>query len=36
MCDSRFHTEVLKELLENDDKFGFIIMDGSGALFGVL
>lgn len=36
MCDSRFHTEVLKDLLENDDKFGFIIMDGSGALFGVL
>lgn len=36
MCDSRFHTEALAELLENDDKFGFIIMDGQGALFGTL
>jgi len=26
----------LNELLESDDKFGFIIMDGSGALFGTL
>lgn len=36
MCDSRFHTEALSELLENDDKFGFIVMDGSGALFGTV
>jgi len=26
----------LTELLENDEKFGFIIMDGNGALFGTL
>jgi hypothetical protein len=26
----------LNELLESDDKFGFIIMDGNGALFGTL
>ena len=26
MCDSRFHVEALEELLENDSKWGFIIM----------
>jgi len=36
LCDNKFHTEPLNELLESDDKFGFIIMDGSGALFGTL
>jgi len=35
-CDSRFHTEALAELLESDDKYGFLIMDGNGALFGTL
>jgi len=36
LCDNKFHVEALKELLESDDKFGFIIMDGSGCLFGTL
>jgi peptide subunit release factor 1 (eRF1) len=27
------YTEALNELLESDDKFGFIVMDGNGALF---
>ncbi|ORZ41215.1 eukaryotic translation termination factor 1 [Catenaria anguillulae PL171] len=36
MCDNKFHTEPLAELLESDAKFGFIIMDGNGALFGTL
>lgn len=36
MCDNRFHTEALHALLESDRKFGFIVMDGSGALFGTL
>jgi peptide chain release factor subunit 1 len=36
LCDSRFHTEPLNELLESDQKFGFIIMDGSGTLYGTL
>ncbi|KAK2962414.1 putative Eukaryotic peptide chain release factor subunit 1-1 [Blattamonas nauphoetae] len=36
LCDSKFHTEPLQFLLESDDKFGFIIMDGNGALFGTL
>ncbi|ODV87843.1 hypothetical protein CANARDRAFT_5156 [[Candida] arabinofermentans NRRL YB-2248] len=35
-CDSKFRTEALSELLESDDRFGFIVMDGNGALFGVL
>ena len=34
MCDNKFHTEVLSELLQPDDKFGFIVMDGQGTLFG--
>merc|ERR1719310_2159910 len=36
LCDNKFHTEALQELLESDDKFGFIIMDGNGSLFGTL
>jgi len=35
-CDSVFHTEELKYLLTDNDKFGFLIMDGSGSLFGVV
>jgi peptide chain release factor subunit 1 len=33
-CDSVFHTDELKGLLTDNDKFGFLIMDGSGSLFG--
>ncbi|KAI9030359.1 peptide chain release factor eRF/aRF subunit 1 [Hyaloraphidium curvatum] len=36
LCDNKFHTEALAELLESDSKFGFIIMDGNGTLFGTL
>ncbi|EGB04531.1 hypothetical protein AURANDRAFT_32373 [Aureococcus anophagefferens] len=36
LCDNKFHTEALDELLEDDDKFGFIIMDGNGSLYGTL
>lgn len=36
LCDNKFHTEALTALLEDDSKFGFIIMDGNGALFGTL
>ncbi|SCU90642.1 LADA_0F05490g1_1 [Lachancea dasiensis] len=36
LCDNKFHTDVLSELLEADDKFGFIVMDGQGSLFGLL
>eukprot|EP00814_Leptocylindrus_danicus_P007661 CAMPEP_0116040520 /NCGR_PEP_ID=MMETSP0321-20121206/24414_1 /TAXON_ID=163516 /ORGANISM="Leptocylindrus danicus var. danicus, Strain B650" /LENGTH=461 /DNA_ID=CAMNT_0003520363 /DNA_START=28 /DNA_END=1413 /DNA_ORIENTATION=- len=35
LCDNKFHTEDLDELLSDDDEsFGFIIMDGNGALYG--
>ncbi|GMM49933.1 translation termination factor eRF1 [Starmerella bacillaris] len=36
LCDSKFHVEALAELMESDDRFGFIVMDGNGALFGTL
>ncbi|KAL0009350.1 hypothetical protein SO802_010852 [Lithocarpus litseifolius] len=36
LCDDKFHTEVLNELLESDDKFGFIVMDGNGTIVGTL
>jgi len=36
MCDNKFHTEALGNLLQSDEKFGFIIMDGNGTLFGVM
>mmetsp|Transcript_98766 Transcript_98766/g.247552 ORF Transcript_98766/g.247552 Transcript_98766/m.247552 type:complete len:439 (+) Transcript_98766:88-1404(+) len=36
LCDNKFHTEDLAQLLESDDKFGFLIMDGNGALYGTL
>merc|ERR1719187_2331096 len=36
LCDNKFHTEALTALLEDDNKFGFIVMDGNGALFGTL
>ncbi|XP_041476759.1 eukaryotic peptide chain release factor subunit 1 [Lytechinus variegatus] len=36
LCDNKFHTEALMALLADDNKFGFIVMDGNGALFGTL
>lgn len=36
LCDNKFHTEALNELLEDDDVFGFMVMDGNGCLFGTL
>jgi peptide chain release factor subunit 1 len=36
LCDNKFHTESLKQLLESDERFGFIVMDGNGCLYGVL
>ena len=35
-CDNIFHTDELKTLLEDNDKFGFLIMDGKGSIFGTL
>lgn len=36
LCDNKFHVEPLNELLESDEKFGFIVVDGSGCLLGTL
>jgi len=36
LCDNKFHTEALSELLEADNKYGFIVMDGNGCLYGTL
>ncbi|KAH8739115.1 Erf1 eukaryotic translation termination factor 1 [Cryptosporidium ryanae] len=36
LCDNKFHVDALKELLETDDKFGFIVVDGNGALYGIV
>ena len=35
-CQNSFETTILKYLLEDDEKFGFIIVDGNGALFASL
>jgi len=35
-CDSVFHTEEIRRLLEDNDRFGFIIMDGNGSLYGTV
>jgi len=33
-CDSRFHTDILREMIENDGlEYGFIVLDGKEALF---
>lgn len=36
LCDNKFHTEALNELLESDSKYGFVVMDGNGSLFGTV
>jgi len=35
-CDNKFYTAPLTALLEDDDTYGFLIVDGNGALFGTL
>lgn len=36
MCDSRFHVESVLSLFEDDTKYGFVVVDGHGALFATL
>ena len=36
ICDRRFHVEPLVDLLQTNEKFGFIIMDGQGTLYGLV
>lgn len=35
-CDSRFHTEILEEMLEEKGSYGIIVMDRSSATFALL
>lgn len=35
-CQNRFHTEPLQSFLQDDEKFGFIIVDGNGVLYATL
>jgi len=35
-CDSKFHVDELGSLLETESPFGFIVMDGQGALYATL
>jgi peptide chain release factor subunit 1 len=35
-CGDKFHVEPLKELLHDDDAFGFIVVDGACALYATL
>jgi len=36
LCDNKFHIESLSLMLSDDTKFGFIVVDGNGCLFGTL
>nr|Q5CD84.1 RecName: Full=Eukaryotic peptide chain release factor subunit 1; Short=Eukaryotic release factor 1; Short=eRF1 [Loxodes striatus]BAD90946.1 eukaryotic release factor 1 [Loxodes striatus] len=36
LCENTFYTQPLRDMLQEQDKFGFIIMDGNGSLFGTL
>ncbi|KAH9586485.1 eRF1 domain 2 [Trypanosoma melophagium] len=36
LCDNKFHTEELRRMLESDEKFGFIVVDGSGTTYATL
>ena len=35
-CDNKFYVEELADLLEHDSVYGFIIVDGNGALYATL
>lgn len=36
LCDSRFHVEALLSLFEDEEKFGFVVMDGHSTVFATL
>lgn len=35
-CDNQFHTESLRSMLDDNDKYGFIVIDGNSTLFATL
>ncbi|CAK4074117.1 unnamed protein product [Aphanomyces euteiches] len=36
MCDNQFHTGPLKELLQDNERFGFVVVDRHRALYGTV
>jgi peptide chain release factor subunit 1 len=36
LCDNKFHTQDLNELLMDDEAFAFLVMDGNGCLYGTV
>lgn len=36
LCDNKFHTEPLADLLEDESTYGFIVVNGDGALYATL
>lgn len=36
MCDSKFHVDCLNQLIQDQETFGFIVMNGDGCLFGTV
>ena len=36
LCDNRFHTNILLDLIQEEQKIGVIIIDGKGVLLGLL
>ena len=36
MCDSRFHTNLLEDMLHDAPLYGFIVIDGNGCLFATI
>lgn len=36
ICDNKFHTDILKSMMDDNDLFGFIIIDGNGCLYATL
>ena len=36
LCDNVFHPEALYSMIEDEERFGFIVVDGHGALFGMI
>lgn len=35
-CDNKFHCEAICELIDNEDTYGFIVMNGDSCLYGTL
>jgi peptide chain release factor subunit 1 len=35
-CDNAFLTDVIEKMFDSNDKYGFLVFDGHGAVFGVL